>query len=311
MILCCGEALIDFVPIPGERAYRPLAGGSVMNIAVALGRLEVPVGFFCKLSTDFFGDLLAAHIKGNGVDISLCPRVNGPTTLAFVSLPEKDSTEPQFAFYANNAVDRSLEINELPAELDNRVRALHFGSISLVLEPGASALETLMERESNRRIISLDPNIRPAVISNRDAYRQRFESWLAYVDILRLSTADLDWLYPGTDWHALLPGWIESGVKLVLVTEGARGASGVSSSGEIVFVPAIQVEVSDTVGAGDTFLAGALAYLHDHNLLYDRSRLASLPTDDMRTCLEYASRAAAINCTRAGANPPYKHEMVS
>jgi fructokinase len=168
-----------------------------------------------------------------------------------------------------------------------------------------------MERESNRRIISLDPNIRPAVISNRDAYRQRFESWLAYVDILRLSTADLDWLYPGTDWHALLPGWIESGVKLVLVTEGARGASGVSSSGEIVFVPAIQVEVSDTVGAGDTFLAGALAYLHDHNLLYDRSRLASLPTDDMRTCLEYASRAAAINCTRAGANPPYKHEMVS
>ncbi len=309
MILGCGEALIDFVPLTGERAYRPCAGGSVLNIAVGLGRLRVPVGFFCKLSTDFFGELLANHLSSNQVDIRLCPRVDGSTTLAFVSLPEEGAKEPQFAFYANGTVDRSLTTDELPSKLDESIRALHFGSISLVLEPGAGALEALMRRESRRRIITLDPNVRPAVIGDRSAYRQRFESWLEHVDILRLSTADLDCLYPGADWQELLPGWFAAGISLVLVTQGAQGASACVPSGELVFEPADQVEVSDTVGAGDTFFSAALAYLHDHELLYDRSRLASLSATDLKACLGYASRAAAINCTREGADPPYKHEM--
>lgn len=309
MILCCGEALIDFVPLTSERAYRPCVGGSVLNIAVGLGRLEIPVGFFCKLSTDFFGELLDAHLRENGVDMTLSPRVDGQTTLAFISLPDEGTKEPQFAFYANNTVDRSLTLEELPTSLDERIRVLHFGSISLVLEPGATSLETLMQRESRKRIITLDPNVRPALIADKQAYLERMQAWLKHIDILRLSTADLDWLYPGVEWQDMLPEWFDAGVSLVMVTEGAYGASACTPGGNLVFVPAEKVKVCDTVGAGDTFFAAALAFLHDKGLLYDRSRLRTLTVPELTGCLAYARHAAAINCTREGANPPFKHEM--
>lgn len=309
MILCCGEALIDFVPLPREHAYRPCAGGSVLNIAVGLGRLQVPVAFFCKISTDFFGEILSKRLIDNGVDLSLSPRIDGQTTLAFVSLPEEGAREPQFAFYANNTVDRNLNIEELPVILDEKIKALHFGSISLVMEPGATSLEALMRRESRKRIITLDPNVRPALINDRQTYLQRFQSWLEHIDILRLSTADLDWMYPDADWQSMLPAWFKTGISLILITQGAQGASGCIPDGEPVFVPAEKVTVSDTVGAGDTFFAAALAYLHDHNLLYDRSGLRTLSKSQLADCLSYAGHAAAINCTREGANPPYKHEM--
>ena len=191
MILCCGEALIDFVPLPGMRAYGPYPGGSVFNIAVGLGRLQAPVGFFCRLSTDFFGDMLVETLAENGVDTALCPRSNDPTTLAFVSLPGDEGEEPRYMFYANDSADRLLVESMLP-DLAPEIRALHFGSISLVMEPGASALERLMQRESGRRVISLDPNVRPGLIADREAYRQRFERWAGWVDILRLSTVDFD-----------------------------------------------------------------------------------------------------------------------
>ncbi len=164
MILCCGEALIDFVPLPGVRAYAPHPGGSVFNIAVGLGRLQAPAGFFCRLSTDFFGDLLLDTLSENGVDTVLCPRGDDPTTLAFVSLPGDEGEEPRYMFYANDSADRLLIETMLPV-LDPQIKALHFGSISLVMEPGASTLESLMERESGRCVISLDPNVRPGLIA--------------------------------------------------------------------------------------------------------------------------------------------------
>ena len=309
MILCCGETLIDFVPIPGENAYRQCAGGSIMNIAVGLGRLQVPVAFFCKISTDFFGEFLVKHMQDNGVDVTLSPRVDGITTLAFDILPEEGSKEPRFAFYANDSVDRNLTIEELPSTLDKKIKGIHFGSISLVLEPGATTLEALMRRESRKRIITLDPNVRPGLINDRHTYLQRFQSWLEHVDILRLSTADLDWMYPAVEWQSMLSAWFEAGISLIIVTQGAQGASACTPTGKPVFVPAEEVSVSDTVGAGDTFFAAALAFLHDHNLLYDRSKLRTLNAKLLADCLAYAGHAAAINCTREGANPPYKHEM--
>lgn len=309
MMLCCGETMIDFVPIPGENAYRQCPGGSIMNIAVGLGRLQVPVSFFCKISTDFFGKYLVKFMEDNNVDVSLCPRSDDLTALAFDILPEDGSQEPQFAFYAKDSADRNLTIDELPSVLDEKIRGIHFGSLALVLEPSATAYTVLMRRESRKRIITLDPNIRSGMIEDKPTYLQNFKSWLEHIDILRLSTADLEWMYPGIGWQAMLPNWFEAGISLVFVTQGAKGASVCTPSGQPVFVPAEKVSVSDTVGAGDTFFAAALAFLYDHGVLYNRSKLRNLDDRFLAECLTYAGHAAAINCTREGADPPYKHEM--
>lgn len=308
MILCCGEALIDFVPLPEVRAYSPCPGGSVYNIAVGLGRLKAPVGFFCRISTDYFGDLLLDYLAENGVNTDLCPRSDDPTTLAFVSLPGAEEEEPRYMFYANGSADRNLTADSLPP-LAPEIKALHFGSISLLMEPGAAALETLMQRESGQRIISLDPNVRPGLIEDREAYRRRFERWLGLVDILRLSLVDFDFMYPGRPLEPVIESWFERGLSLCIVTQGAEGALGSTAMGVTAVSDAPQVQVADTVGAGDTFLAAVLAYLQQEGLLYHREKIRILTTAELQACLAYAGRAAAINCSRQGANPPYKHEM--
>jgi len=309
MIICCGEALIDFVPSPDGLSYRPCPGGSILNIAVGLGKMEVPVGFFCQLSTDFFGDLLVQTLLDSGVDISLCPRKDGQTTLAFVSLPKPGEEEPQFAFYSNGAVDRSMKVENLPEKLDDKVKALHFGSISLLLEPGATALEHLMKRESRQRMLSLDPNVRPAVIPDKEIFKKRFENWLNYVDILRLSHADLSFIYPNDKIDELVPKWFEKGLSLIILTQGEEGAIGFGYHGIRTSVPAQRVIVKDTVGAGDSFFSAILTYLYDHQLLYNRQALRDIQIDELTDCLLFASKAAAINCTREGANPPFRYEM--
>ena len=147
------------------------------------------------------------------------------------------------------------------------------------------------------------------MIEDKPAYLQNFKSWLEHIDILRLSTADLEWMYPGIGWQAMLPTWFEAGISLVFVTHGAKGASVCTPSGQPVFVPAEKVSVSDTVGAGDTFFAAVLAFLYDHGVLYNRCKLRNLDDKFLAKCLTYAGHAAAINCTRKGADPPYKHQM--
>ena len=308
MILCCGEALIDFIPRPGLMAYQPCPGGSVYNVAVGLGRLEIPTGFYCKISTDFFGDMLVDYLENNGVDTSTCQRTERPTTLAFVSLAAEEDAEPRFSFYANDSADRSLTIAELPSQLPESVKCLHFGSISLVMEPGATALEALMTRESACRVISLDPNIRPNLIPDRDRYRRRFDRWVASVDILKLSRADFRWIYPESAFQECLPRWLDAGVSLVILTKGADGAEGYSAYGNTAIVETPPIEIADTVGAGDTFLAAAIAYLYRADWM-EIAILRALTPDQLAACLSYASQAAAVNCSRVGADPPFRHEM--
>lgn len=309
MIICCGEALIDFIPTLDGKAYRPCPGGSILNIAVGLGRLQVPVGFLSRLSNDLFGDLLSNHLTHDQVNLQYCPRNDGQTTLAFVSLNEESGIEPQYAFYSTGAVDRDMSVEDLPESFQDDVLALHFGSISLVLEPGATAFETLMQRESRKRILSLDPNVRPALIKEPETYRQRFSGWLTLVDILRLSQVDFAYLYPGMNIVDLLPKWFSAGLSLVILTQGEDGSSAYLPDGRQVFVPASKVKIKDTVGAGDAYFSAALAYLYDQGKLSDCSMIAGMNEEELKACLNYASKAAAINCTYEGANPPYKHEM--
>jgi len=247
------------------------------------------------------------NLAENGVPADYVVREAGPTTLAFVSLPE-EGAEPQYVFYANGAVDRMLALADLPAQLPDAIQALHFGSISLMQEPGASSYEHLMRRESGKRIISLDPNVRPTLIPDPDAYRQRFESWLRLVDIVRLSLVDLAFLYPGRDPEGVIGEWLAWGPSVVLLTLGADGACGYTT-GTRVRVAGIPTQVVDTVGAGDTFLAAALAFLQQRGLLAHREALRGMSQELLSDCLAYAVRAASINCSRPGANPPYLHEM--
>ncbi len=309
MILSCGEALIDLVPL-GENinGYRPCLGGSPYNIAIALGRLEIPVGFFGKISMDFFGELLVKNLIDNQVDTRHIIRSPKLTTLSIVSLPHPDQ-EPQFLFYANDSVDRSLTISELPTELPSTIEALHFGSISLVMEPGATALEQLMQRESGQRIISLDPNIRPNLITDKTSYLQRLERWLRWIDIIRVSVADLNWLYPDSDAEMIMKQWLNLGPSLGILTLGAQGAKAYTTEGIAVSVVAPSVQVIDTVGAGDSFLAAVLAYLYQQEILTHRTRIKKVSDSILTACLEYASRAAALNCSRAGADPARNSEL--
>ena len=308
MILCCGEALIDFIPTPDDEAYQPCPGGSILNIAVGLGRMEVPVGFLSRLSTDIFGDQLANHLSNNAVDLRHCPRVDGQTTLAFVKLSQDENEEPQYAFYATGAVDRDMEIADLPDRLDE-IDLLHFGSISLLLEPGATALETLMLREKRKKVISLDPNVRPTLISDPVVYRRRFEKWTAAVDILRLSEVDYSFIYPDVNFEEMLPKWFDAGLSFVILTRGEDGATGFLPDGTSAHARPPRIKVADTVGAGDTFFSAVLAYLYDHQLLDDRKKIAEMRVENLNQCLAFAVKAAAINCTRKGANPPYRQEM--
>ncbi len=307
MILVCGEALIDLVPASNgdDLAYVARAGGSSFNVAMGLGRLGTPVGFLGRISTDRFGRMLRGRLEADGVDCTLVEDGDEPTTLAVVQI--EAGSEPAYAFYGEGTADRMFGVDRPPVELPDEVGALHLGSISMVREPGASAFETVMRREHGRRVLTLDPNVRPSLVGERTAYLERLEGWVSLADVVKVSRADLDWLYPGTEPDASAAAWLERGPGLVVVTKGHHGVLGMTAR-DRVEVAGTPVVVSDTVGAGDAFTSGLLARLHATGRL-ERTGIREIPADALRDCLAFANRAAAITCTRAGAQPPTLAEM--
>ncbi|HHS93796.1 MAG TPA: carbohydrate kinase [Rhodobacterales bacterium] len=300
MILCCGEALIDMLPretAAGEAAFAPHAGGSVFNTAIALGRLGAEAGLFSGLSTDLFGQILTDTLTASKVRFDLAIRSQRPTTLAFVTLTDGQA---QYAFYDENTAGRMITPADLPV-IPDQVGALFFGGISLPADPCGSAYEALMLREAPARVTMIDPNIRPDFITDEAAFRARMGRMLAAADIVKISDEDLDWL--GLDVAGLLAG----GAKLVCLTEGAKGVRA-HLPGESLSVAAKPVAVVDTVGAGDTFNAGLLAGLSQAGLL-TKAALATLTGAQLRPALELGVAAAAVTVSRAGANPPWAHEL--
>ena len=307
MILVCGEALIDMVPASGgdELTYVARAGGSSFNVAMGLGRLGAPVGFLGRISTDRFGRMLRSRLDADGVDCRLVEEGDEPTTLAVVQI--EAGSEPVFVFYGDGTADRMFGVDGPLAELPEEVTALHLGSISMVREPGASAFEAVMRREHGRRVLTLDPNIRASLVGERTAYLTRLEGWVALADVVKVSRADLAWLYPGVAPDAAASAWLERGPGLVVVTRGHDGVLGVTAR-DRVEVAGTPVVVSDTVGAGDSFTSGLLGWLHAAGRL-ERSSIREIPAGELRDCLAFANKAAAITCTRAGAQPPTRAEM--
>jgi len=306
MILCCGEALIDMLPREsraGEAAFAPYPGGAVFNTAVALGRLGAGAGYFGGLSTDLFGEMLVAALAASGVDAGLAPRSARPTTLAFVTL---QGGQARYAFYDEATAGRMLGPADLPA-LPDAVQTLFLGGISLVVEPCSAAFEALAVREAGRRVVMIDPNIRPGFIHDEAAYRARLGRMLALADIIKLSDEDLRWLLGPVTIEAAARSLLAAGARLVFVTEGAKGARGFWAGGA-VFEPARKVAVVDTVGAGDTFNAGVLAALSRAGAL-SKAGLAEAGEAALRAALALGVAAAAVVVSRAGANPPWAAEL--
>lgn len=306
MILCCGEALIDMLPrqtSTDESAFAPHAGGAVFNTARALGRLGAPAGFFSGISTDLFGKILDEGLAQSNVDTSLCARSARPTTLAFVTLVDGQA---KYAFYDEGTAGRMLSHADLPPSLDG-VDTLFFGGISLVSEPCAETYEALLTQTAADHVTMIDPNIRPSFITDEPRYRARIERMLGLVDIVKLSDEDLAWLTGEEDMAQNAKLLLAKGPKLLFITEGAKGAWAYTAN-TATFVASQKVDVIDTVGAGDTFNAGVLAALQqDGNL--EKSKLADLDEAALRAALDLAARSAAITVSRAGANPPWRHEL--
>ncbi len=306
MILCCGEALIDMLPRrtdAGAPCFEPFPGGAVFNTAIALARLGVRTGLFTGLSSDLFGTRLSTALDNSGVSTALAHRSDRPTTLAFVDLRDGQA---RYAFYDENTAGRCLTEADLPA-LPTDLRALFFGGISLAVTPCADAYRTLMLRAAPDHVTMIDPNIRPGFIRDAAAYRARLDTMLRAADIVKLSDEDLVWLMGDGDTLALAHALRALGPKLVCITEGAKGAWGVTADHEM-FVDATRVVPIDTVGAGDTFNAGILAGLDDAGAL-SKAAIAALDADTLRAALSLATRAAAVTVSRAGANPPTRAEL--
>jgi fructokinase len=306
MIICCGEALIDMLPrrsTDDEPAFSPYSGGAVFNTAVALGRLGVPVEFFSGLSSDLFGQQLRATLAESKVGSRYAHVSGRPTTLAFVHLIDGHAS---YVFYDEGTAGRMLSADDLPA-FEGNVDALLFGAISLIPEPCGSAYEALMVREAPKRVTMLDPNIRPAFIPNREKHLARIQRMIAMADILKLSDEDLGWFGTAGAPEDAIAQWLELGPKLIVMTRGGKGATGYTKNSKVTVTPA-QVKVVDTVGAGDTFNAGILASLHEQGAL-SKSHIANLSEAEIQGALSLGAAAAAVTVSRAGANPPWRHEL--
>ena len=295
-ILVAGEALFDLVVASNDDApIEAHAGGGPFNTARTIGRLGQPVAFLGRLSTDRFGAQLARMLEQDGVSLEATVRTDDPTTLALAEIDEHGAA--RYRFYAEGTAAPGLTGVELPSDF----AALHVGTLGLTFEPLATTVESLVQQLAPTTLVMVDPNCRPSAITDRDAYRARLDRVLAQADVVKLSEDDAAWLEPGKDAietaRTLGPG-------TALLTRGQQGAV-VVTAGEVIRVPAEDVDVVDTIGAGDAFGGGFLAWWHARGL--GKAGLAQ--RDQLEQATRFAARVAALTCAVAGANPPRLRDL--
>jgi fructokinase len=302
VIVVGGEALVDLVDDRGSR--RAVAGGGPFNTAVALGRLDVSVAFLGAVSRDAYGKILTQLLVDAGVDTSLERRSDLPTPQATVHRADDGRNSYTFSLAATAFTDFPTEL--LPP-LPESAWAIHVGTLALAIDPPAAAYEALLRREAGRRRIILDPNVRPAIFGDADAYRRRFERLARLADIVKLSDDDATWIYPSLPLADVPEAILDFGPRLVALTRGSSGAVARSRSAA-VDVPGIPVHVADTVGAGDSFGAAFVAALVDERALGPDLE-CEVDDDVLRRAVTYAVAASAVTCTRTGAVPPSRGEI--
>ena len=304
-IATIGEAVID-VKADDRLSFQGYVGGCHLNVAIAAARLGAHAGFVGQLSSDFFGDEIRAHLRANDVDDRFILTSDDPTTLAFVQ--ERDG-DAHFQFYGEGAADRRYDPEPRPSFPDT-LAFLMFGSISLLHDPVRTAILDIVDRHRGRVTTVLDPNVRPRLVQDRARYVADLESWIPLAGVVKVSEQDLDWLDPETEPEAVARRWLEEGPAAVIVTRGGKSVDLFRPGRDLVRVRPPGVDVIDTVGAGDTFTGSLMATLTEMGVRGPvEGALASLDDVSWRAALERAADAAALNCTRPGADPPTREKL--
>ena len=294
-IWVCGEVLIDILPTG------PVVGGGPANTAKALARLGHDVHFIDGISNDAYGQSARAELLRDGVNLDLALASDKPTCTATVTLDAAGGASYEFLIDGTATFD--FASSWLPDPYRYQPQVLHIGTLVTMIEPGASALYDWAMAVAELAPIVFDPNIRPSVQPDRDLYEAAVEKWAALSAVIKVSDDDLAWLFPGQAIEDVANRWINDGAFLVVVTRGANGIMGYTSDGRVE-VPGVKVDVVDTVGAGDTVGAIVVEAMLTHGLVELRGEL-------LRGVLARAAAAAAITCSRKGAQPPFKHELPS
>jgi fructokinase len=312
MIAVGGENLIDLVS--GDAAANGLPhyvanpGGSPFNVAMAAGRQGQNVAYLTPVSEDALGDLLADRLVQSHVRL-VAPRVPHPTSLAVVSITDGI---PSYAFHRNGTAERQVTKDSLQRNMPASTRIFHVGSLALIDGDDADTWETVFADCQQRGVMtSMDPNVRPGLISDADGYVARIRRMMRHADIFKLSDEDLEWLYPNRSIEdALADCRADCGAVLFVLTLGGAGSRAFLGDIELqADAPAVE-NLVDTVGAGDTFMASILSWVIENDLAA-RTALAAIDEDALRAVIRRAGAAAAINCGRSGCNPPWRNELAN
>lgn len=298
--LTIGEALTDIV-IRKDAPRAELPGGSPMNVAVALGRLGHTSHLLTHIGDDELGRAIVQHVESSNV--SLTPgsvRPGAHTSTAAATIGEGGAASYDF----------DIAWDPDPRGLPTKVDAVHTSSIAATLEPGADTLRTVVASLRESALISYDPNARPTLMGDPSIAREPIEENIALADIVKASDEDLEWLYETTDIDQAAQSWLRRGVKLAVITRGEKGATAFTAQGRFD-IPGVRVDVTDTVGAGDTFSAGLLDALSRKGLLgaSGREKISALEGAAIKDILAHAALLASVTVSRAGANPPWTREI--
>ncbi len=309
MILVGGENLMDMIQVDNQyqnALFKASPGGSPYNLALAAGRQGARVGYVTPISEDSNGDQLVANLLGSNVQL-LGPRVPEPTSLAMVNI---EGGTPSYAFYREGTAERLVNLEKLTKNLTDDVAIFHIGSLALTGGSDALVWEEFLCKAMDRGIkVSLDPNVRPSLVVEPDVYRERIKRLMTKVDILKLSDEDLLWLFnENTDESSALSELRAiANAELLILTRGSKGSS-IWHNDKWYAAPAYPVDkLSDTVGAGDTFMASVLVWLTKND---NMKRLGVLDLKEKQDLQYYAGKAASLNCRKQGCNPPWENELL-
>ena len=297
-IWVCGEALIDLIP-RGEQKVA-IVGGGPANTAKALARLGFDSYFIDGISTDSFGGMIKDQLLHDGVNLKYAHYSDKQTCTADVSLDKAGVASYVFTIDGTATIDFTNDWLPDPAQIKPVV--LQIGTLATIVQPAADILLEWAKRVAKVAPIVFDPNVRSSVLPDRPKYQEAIAKWAAISEVIKVSEDDLAWLYPEQDQIAIAEEWIKGGSTLVIITKGSYGIIGVTKD-DVVSVPGVKIEVVDTVGAGDT--VGAIVV----EAIVERG-LKVITGDVLREVLVSATKAAAVTCSRAGANPPTRAEIV-
>ncbi|MDA3029870.1 MAG: carbohydrate kinase [Actinomycetota bacterium] len=293
----CGEVLIDLIPDGTE--HKAVVGGGPANTAKALSKLGIATQFIDGISNDIYGQMAADELLADDVLLDYVKYSDKPTCLAIVSLSKAGGAT--YEFVIDDTATFDFNRDWLPDAAQLKPSLLHIGTLVTAIEPAASVLFEWAKKVAKVAPIVFDPNIRPAVMSDRTSYVKQVERWVGISSAVKVSDDDIYWLYPGADLDKVVNDWLELGPELVVVTFGDKGLAGYRDKTK-VSVDAKKVVVADTVGAGDT--VGAILV---EAIIADG--LDKLTGERLTSMLDRAARAAAITVSRTGAKPPGRDEI--